>query len=104
VDRRELVLGIMATGSVPFLAPSAVPMACTRGSRGCASDGLKPRAAPQSHCVPPTSVCPLLRGPSGGLGVYATGCFGAMNSRQRMSLMGQNRKFADSICRHSFEI
>ena len=26
------------------------------------SDGLKPRAAPQSPCVPPTSVCPLLRG------------------------------------------
>ena len=30
------------------------------------SDGLKPRAAPQSPCVPPTSVCPLLRGPLRG--------------------------------------
>ena len=26
------------------------------------SDGLKPHAAPQSPCVLPTSVCPLLRG------------------------------------------
>ena len=26
------------------------------------SDGLKPCAAPQSPCVPPTSICPLLRG------------------------------------------
>jgi len=25
------------------------------------SDGLKPRAAPQSPCVPPTCGCPLLR-------------------------------------------
>ena len=26
--------------------------------------------------------------PSGGLGVYATGCFGTMNSRRRMSQKG----------------
>lgn len=38
------------------------PMACTRGSRGGVSDGLKPRAQPQSPCVPPTCVCSLLRG------------------------------------------
>jgi len=30
------------------------------------SDVLKPRAAPQSPCLPPTSACPLLRGPLRG--------------------------------------
>ena len=46
------------------------------------SDGLKPSAAPQSPCVPPTSVCPLLRGhlrgPRGLCGTFAG--FGAVDA------------------------
>jgi len=58
------------------------------------SDGLKPCAAPQSPCVPPTSIYPLLRGPlRGGLGACMTGCFGATSSLQRMSLKGPNLTF-----------
>jgi len=68
------------------------------------SDVLKPRAAAQSPCVPPTCGCPLLRGHLRGLGACATGCFGATSSRQRMSLKGRKGKFAGANSRLSFDI
>ena len=49
-------------GCHPAPAAAAGRWLARDASEVVTSDGLKPRATPQSPCVPPTSACPLLRG------------------------------------------
>ena len=61
-------------------------LAC-EAPKGVSPHGLKPRLTPQSPAVPPTCVCPVLRGHLRGTGTDTSGCFDATFSGPRMSQM-----------------